>query len=373
MARNQSIIPSTMPLPPSQDLLLEHCHPAPDGCLLLLEGGDGSLADRLAGLVPGGRVLTLDRDIRNVQAAQTRLAAVPNAATNRQVLPDTPGWDWVLLDIPKERRFARTLLLAAWKVLKPGGTLLLSGPTRTGGKAVITDAERLFGEAKVLGYRKHQRVAACTRGESLPQPLPEPFQQIGVAPGSIYTYQVIRPQGILTLESHPGIFSWESLDAGTALLLEHLGVEPGMRVWDVGCGCGVIGLSAALAGARQVWLSDTNLLAIDYAQKNAARNRLHDHVLAFPSDGLERTEPDRSGTPLFDLILSNPAFHQGHTVDTSMADRLIHQAPLLLAQDGKLVLVANRFLNYDRSMSSYFSRVTRLAETRQYHLLQTEM
>jgi 16S rRNA (guanine1207-N2)-methyltransferase len=359
---------------PAQALLLTHMQPSEDDHILILEGGDGRLAQAIASRVPRGNVLSLSRDVRDIWDARNRLDDLPNAGTDYHVLPSKNGWDIILMVIPKERRYARTLLLAAKDVLKPGGRLLLAGATRKGAKAIIKDAERLFGEITILGYRNHQRVAACThRAFALPSP-PEEFQQIGVTPGTTHTIRVDGPYGSLILETHPGIFSWEKLDSGSALLLDYLGVKPGTHVWDVGCGYGVIGFTAALAGAATVTMTDINLLAIDYTKRNAARNRLSDRVWVYPADGLKpppQYPPDISllSIPRFDLIISNPAFHQGHQVDKSMAGELIARAPEFLAPKGRLIIVANRFLNYDRYMRSYFSRVIRIAETNKFHLL----
>jgi 16S rRNA (guanine1207-N2)-methyltransferase len=307
-----------------------------------------------------------------VWAAQDQLESVPNASATLDVLPTTRNWDMVLLTIPKERRYARTLLLAAWEALKPGGRLLLAGPSRGGAKAVIKDAEMLFGNAIILGYRHHQRVANCIRGDAMPDPLPEEFQQIGVAPGTKHFIEVVRSEGTLKLETHTGIFSWEALDEGTALLLEHLTIEPGSRAWDVGCGYGVIGLSAALAGAGQVLMSDVNLLAVRHTQGNALLNGMGDYAEIFATEGLQIPPLSELTAHQFDLIVSNPAFHLGRQVDKSMAGEVITQAPKVLAPGGRLVIVANRFLNYDKTMQEHFAIVSRIAETNKYHIIEAQ-
>jgi 16S rRNA (guanine1207-N2)-methyltransferase len=359
---------------PAQALLLTHLQPGEDDHILILEGGDGQLANAIASQVPRGKVLSLTRDVRDIWVARTRLDDLPNADTGYHALPSQNGWDIILLVIPKERRYARTLLLAAKDVLKPGGRLMLAGATRKGAKAIIKDAERLFGKTTILGYRNHQRVAVCTRQASVTTPLPEEFQQLGVTPSTTHTIQVDGSFGPLILETHPGIFSWEKLDPGSALLLEQLELKPGIHVWDVGCGYGVIGLTAALAGATTVTMTDINLLAIDYTKRNAARNQLSDRVRVYPADGLKPPPQRPPDVPLpsitrYDLILSNPAFHQGYQVDKSMAGELIKRAPGSLTPEGCLIIVANRFLNYDRNMRLYFSHVIRLAETNKYHVL----
>jgi len=359
-------------LDPAEALILEYFHPDPAARILILEGGDGSLAAELVPKVPAGEIIILGRDFRQVEAARLRLAKASNAQVSAEVFPSSGGWDFVVLLFPKERRYARTLLLAAWQALKPNGKLLLAGPGKGGAKAVITDAERLFGNAAILGYRNHQRLAASLRGKALPDPLPLEFRQPGVALGSQHLVEVVRPKGVLRLKSHPGIFSWETLDEGSALLLEHLQVKPDERVWDVGCGYGVIGLSAALAGAGFVVMSDVNLLAVQYAQENAKLNGFENRVQVFPADGLSLTPRYLLSAPHFDLIVSNPAFHQGRQVDKSMPDALIAQALNFLAPGGRLVLVANRFLNYDKSMRDFFRHVTRIAQTNKFHVIEAK-
>ncbi len=49
-------------------------------------------------------------------------------------------------------------------------------------------------------------------------------------------------------------------------------VQPGDRVLDMGCGAGGYGLSTAVRGAGEVFLTDTEPAAVECALKNAARN-----------------------------------------------------------------------------------------------------
>ena len=53
-----------------------------------------------------------------------------------------------------------------------------------------------------------------------------------------------------------------------------------------------------------------------------------------------------------------------------MADDLIRQAPSLLMDGGRLLIVANRFLNYDKPMREYFEQVNKLAETNKFHVIE---
>ena len=49
----------------------------------------------------------------------------------------------------------------------------------------------------------------------------------------------------LILETQKGLFSPEHADRGTMAMLSTVDFQPGMRVMDLGCGCGIVGIFAA--------------------------------------------------------------------------------------------------------------------------------
>ena len=67
--------------------------------------------------------------------------------------------------------------------------------------------------------------------------------------------------------------------------------------------------------------------------------------------------------------MTNPPFHVGKAIDYGVTQALIDRAPSALRSKGQLVLVANRFIPYDKLMWDRFKTVVSLAETRQYHVL----
>ncbi|HEV2128424.1 MAG TPA: methyltransferase, partial [Thermomicrobiales bacterium] len=73
----------------------------------------------------------------------------------------------------------------------------------------------------------------------------------------------------------------------------------------------------------------------------------------------------------YDLIVSNPPFHQGKMINYDMPQRLIGEASEHLKPGGRLVIVANAFLPYDRVMRAHFAEVDVVAATRQYRVLAT--
>ena len=360
----------------------------------IVEGGDGRLAVELVDRWPHCQFTTLTRDWRQLQVARERSSNLSNVQVRDTVWPliedhaslrplamgelapisplgnvalgQVMPCDVALLAIPKGRQFARSLLARIWSVLRPGGKLLLAGPSNLGAKPVIADAAALFGHAEVLSYRRHQRVAYCVRQSDGAQ-RPDWLCQPGIAPGTMHKLCLDRPEGEWHLCTLPGVFSWQSLDEATQLLLIHLRVRPGQRVWDVGCGYGALGLAAAQAGARDVTMTDVDLLALQCTRENAKRLGVANRVRVFGADGVSSEEGR------FDLVVSNPTFHRGHDQDRSMAQKLISQSPSVLDPNGSLLLVANRFLPYGKWMGNSFANVRCLGETTKFRVWQGEM
>lgn len=346
-------------LHPAHALLLEAFEPSAGAEIVVVEGGDGSLAQLIAeehGVAPP---LTLDRDIRRLAEARRRGLPV-----GESVAP-VESCNVVLLSIPKGRAYARMLLAAAWSALRVGGVLYLAGPSRLGAKSVVKDAQSVFGNAETLAYKHHQRVARCVRIERESDDLPGWMHEPGIAPGTTHDFEVATRTGVIHAVTRPGIFSWDGLDEGTALLLEHMQVEPDAHVADVGCGCGILGLAAAKAGARRVTMTDIDLLALDCARRSVAANKLGQRVEVVACDLLETGEDPPA---VFDLIVSNPTFHTGHHQNTDMADRLIVAARDRLGPGGRLVIVANRFLSYGRTLARHGWSVRTAAEDGRYVL-----
>ncbi len=104
----------------------------------------------------------------------------------------------------------------------------------------------------------------------------------------------------LTFQTTWGLFSPRALDEGTLLLMEYVEVKPADNCLDLGCGYGAIGLAMArLAPQGHTTLVDKDFVAVDYANKNAALNKIT-NAEALLSNGLAQI-PDRK----FDVIASN--------------------------------------------------------------------
>lgn len=152
----------------------------------------------------------------------------------------------------------------------------------------------------------------------------------------------------LTLETQSGLFSPEHADRGTLAMLGHVEIESGMRVMDLGCGCGIVGIWAAkIVGEENVFMSDVDPKAVEVAVRNAMRNGVSG-VNVLLSNGFESV--DESG---FDLILSNPPYQ----TDFSVAKGFIEKGFNRLKIGGKLYMVTKRREWYKNKIISVFGGV----------------
>lgn len=152
----------------------------------------------------------------------------------------------------------------------------------------------------------------------------------------------------VSLETRPGLFSPEHVDRGTLAMLSHVKIASGMRIMDLGCGCGVVGVVAAkIAGEENVFMSDADPMAVETARRNAERNGVGG-VQVCVSDGFRSV--DASG---FDLILSNPPYQ----TDFSVAKGFIEKGFNRLKIGGKLYMVTKRREWYKNKLISVFGGV----------------
>ena len=166
----------------------------------------------------------------------------------------------------------------------------------------------------------------------------------------------------LRLETAPGLFSPQRADRGTLAMLSAVDFAPGMKVLDLGCGCGLVGLLAAkLCGEGNVVMCDVDPLAVDIARKNAERNGVGGVKIAL-SDGFKAL--DDTG---FDLILTNPPYQS----DFAVARHFIEKGFNRLKVGGRMVMVTKRREWYRNKLVSIFGGV-KIREIDGYFVFEAE-
>ncbi len=332
-----------------------HMHVLDLGC------GTGIIG-AFAGLsVPQGRVTLVDCNAVAIACADRTIEA--NHVTHAELRLgdgteglDPASFDLVLSHLPRGREVQRQLIRGAARVLRPGGRFIFVASTHVGVKGSVAYARELFGRCGVVRRKKGYHVAMTVRPDGMEPP---PVRDT-------YTTRSITLDGRdVTLVSKPGVFAWDRLDGGTERLIDAMAIDPGDRVLDLGCGTGLAGLAAAWrASEGQVLLVDSDLRAVRSARRTLQANHVH-HADVLLSDGVSQVV---GGEP-FDVVITNPPFHQGREVDYQVARRFILDSRQVLRPEGRLFLVANRFIGYDNLMRQVFGGADVAYADRSYHVL----
>lgn len=103
-----------------------------------------------------------------------------------------------------------------------------------------------------------------------------------------------------------GVFSYRRIDTGTRLLVESMTLPERGAALDLGCGYGVIGITAArLNPSLDVWMTDVNERALLLAEENVRRNRAKNARV------LKGFLYEALGGISFEAILTNPPISAG--------------------------------------------------------------
>lgn len=167
----------------------------------------------------------------------------------------------------------------------------------------------------------------------------------------------------VVIKTLPGVFSCDKLDKGSQLLLSTFNQQLQGRVADIGCGSGV--LSAVLAKSAagiQLTLSDVHMPALAASRATLAVNGLKGSVLA--SDVYSAISDQ------YDIILSNPPYHDGMQTNLKMVETLIRGALSHLRIGGELRIVANAFLPYPDLLDAVFGNHQVLAQNSRFKVYQ---
>jgi 16S rRNA (guanine1207-N2)-methyltransferase len=313
------------------------------------------------------RVLVTDRNMVHAQVAVEALRGLPYAkvlvSEGLSHLDPSLRAHAVAIRAPREKQSGLQLIWDAYRLLQPGGHMYLAGATRDGVKSYLHHAGELFGSMQPLAMRKGCRVGVATRGED-EGVLPEVFTSPFLDHERYQTFEVDVSGRTYTVHSRPGVFAWDRLDGGTQALIETMDVRRGERVLDLGCGYGLVGVAAAgLADDVRLTMVDADIVAVESARRTVAANACASCEVLL-GDGAKEIA---SGA--YDLVAVNPPFHLDRKNDYRTAERFIVDSERVLRPGGRLFLVANRFLAYERPIREVFGQVAKAYEDRSYKVL----
>jgi len=169
----------------------------------------------------------------------------------------------------------------------------------------------------------------------------------------------------LTFHTTWGVFSPREVDEGSRMLLDFMKIGESDDCLDLGCGYGPIGMTMAkLAPKGHTVLVDKDFVAVDYANRNIALNRIH-NAEALLSNGFSAI-----GERKFDVIASNiPAKVGNEMLYLFLYDALAHLKP-----GGRLYVVTISGLRQfiKRSFNEVFGNYDKLKQGKTYTVAMAE-
>ncbi|MDO1580523.1 class I SAM-dependent methyltransferase [Rhizobium oryzicola] len=167
-------------------------------------------------------------------------------------------------------------------------------------------------------------------------------------------------------ETIPGLFSHDRVDAGSELLASRLPTDFDGNAADLGAGWGYLSVKLAEASPRtnRIDLFENDHRALEFAKKNLARN--------CPDLATRFFWQDLSSEPVkekYDLVIMNPPFHEGHAAEPGLGQAFIKAASDALRIGGRLLMVANRGLPYETTLTAEFKESGETCRNARYKVL----
>lgn len=248
-----------------------------------------------------------ERDLRWVEYCDTYIALLPEdaagqphrtdgtfieigyaMATGKDVVlvvdnPANPNWSYFarnLMDSPRVRRVNFAKLLASPEEVIFGDLY----------RPDVLDARRRVTDVRLWNW----------------------LQQRATVPLSVKV-------GRADLVVHPGVMN-PRFSHSPDFLIRFWKIPSGARVLDMGCGSGVAGINALLAGASELLAVDINPAAVKNTRENAYRNGVQERARILVSDGFKEVDGQ------FDVVLFNPPYW-GDKEARSLAERASFDTP----------------------------------------------
>lgn len=245
-----------------------------------------------------------------------------------------------------ERRY---VLAQALRALRPGGRLTALAPKDRGGSRLAKEFAG-FGAPATESARRHHRICVVARPEAIGD-LKAALDEGG-------------PRHIdnLALCSQAGIFSYDRLDPGSALLLSLLPPLSGSGA-DFGCGLGVLARSVLHSPkVTTLTLIDIDRRAVEMATRNVGDPRATIRWADIRAGHL--------GLSRLDFVVMNPPFHDGGSEDQALGQGFIARAAEALRPGGTLWLTANMHLPYEKPLKAAFKTVELKASSGGYKIFE---
>ncbi|MEM6051475.1 23S rRNA (guanine(1835)-N(2))-methyltransferase RlmG [Erwinia sp. P7711] len=262
----------------------------------------------------------------------------------------------VLMKIPKTLALLEHQLRSLRSVVTPETQIIAAGKAKDIHTSTLNLFERVLGVTTTSLAVKKARLIFCQ--PTLPALEEAPMTSIWPLDDTLYE-----------IHNHANVFSRSGLDVGARFFMANLPENIEGEIADLGCGNGVIGLTALDQNpAAEVHFIDESWMAVASSEMNVEVNRPDDRdrchfsvnnsLAGFPSN-------------TFHAVLCNPPFHQQNTLTDYIAWQMMRDSYRCLQQGGELRVVGNRHLDYYRKMKKLFGNCTTVASNQKFVILRS--
>lgn len=267
-------------------------------------------------------------------------------------LPAAPAV--VLIRVPKALALLEQQLRALRHVVTEDTLIVAGAKARDVHTSTMQLFEKVLGPTRTSLAWKKARLIFCQAADIVP-------------PAAAETTNWTLDGTDWLIHNHANVFSRGSLDIGARLFMEHLPRGLNGHIVDLGCGNGVIGLTALAQNPEaQVTFVDESYMAVASSELNVEHNLPQEldrcqfevnNALA----GIERESVQ--------AVLCNPPFHQQHAITDHTAWQMFCDAKRCLQVGGELRIVGNRHLDYHQKLKRLFGNCTLVASNKKFVIL----
>ncbi|PCJ01735.1 MAG: methyltransferase [Alphaproteobacteria bacterium] len=277
------------------------------------------------------------------------------------VQPDIPcddgTYDMVCLLVPKNMVEARYFMARGLRLLRHGGALICAADNKAGGTR-LKKMMHNFGVQDLCDDARNKARAVWGVVNDAREDEIEKALSVGAV------------QDILDGEytSQAGVFGWDKVDKGSALLTQHIPQGLKGKGADFGCGYGYLSkfLLSHCPKIKQMHCIDADYRAVELCRKNLAYFNQEQQCV-----WRDLTQYD-GGLKNLDFVVMNPPFHEGKKADLLIGQNFIETAYQSLRRGGRLWMVANNHLSYEHVLNRTFLACDKVYEGQGFKILSAQ-
>jgi len=256
-------------------------------------------------------------------------------------LPDG-AWQNVLMLAGRNRRQNEANLARAWNACESGGSLVVAGE-KTAGIAPLRRAMGQLGTVTAIAKYHASVLHLIRQGPNLKVP---------ALCRTVDGYQVCE-----------GMFSSAGPDKASRLLCEYFSDRIHGKVADLGAGWGYLSRELLTRSAN---VSGLDLYEADWLSLEAAKDNIRDDRATFHWVDVTMELPRQP----YDWVIMNPPFHSDRKAEPELGQAFIGAAASILPKGGRLLMVANKNLPYEKTLTRVFRSMKPLKESAGFKIIE---